>query len=221
MSTATIGGNALQRCLRPFNALEDVLQIQCVLSGACQWHSISRRRPQYAKPWAHRNFSAQPRSGFHLAAAPAKPITHQASLTGRTPKSTASKYDGRTTKQIYEALNVEASKGNIDNVWDMVLHLVRDRHEEPSIRLYDALILGNLNPAHGSADDMISLVREMVKDGINPDSKVYHSMLKVCPRPTSIWFAQWMLMRSRCLRYIQIISSETRYSMKCNNGGSS
>ena len=82
-------------------------------------------------------------------------------------------------ESLYDWLDSEAGRGSLDEVNKIVTHLVKDRHEEPNIRLYAAMILGNVDPALGSAGKVAALLKEMKTEGINADSGTYHRSLKV------------------------------------------
>lgn len=64
-------------------------------------------------------------------------------------------------------------------VYETVGELVRKHGEAPSRRLYLALVLANRDAQHGSVTEILRLLQEMVDNGIQPDSALYHAMLKV------------------------------------------
>lgn len=84
-----------------------------------------------------------------------------------------------TAIQLYDKLRLMSFKGNHKEIEDVVGVLVRDHHEQPNIRLYNALILSNIDPVNGSAAKVSRLLREMTKEGIIPESGTYHALLKV------------------------------------------
>ena len=83
------------------------------------------------------------------------------------------------TEGAYEELRRAASAGNYVRVQVLVKILVRDRGEQPSPRLYQALLLANTNLQHGSPAEVKRLLQEMKDEGFTPDSSTYHAVLKV------------------------------------------
>lgn len=90
-----------------------------------------------------------------------------------------------STEEIYEKTQLLASRGQYDNVQTHVHYLVRERHEEPNIRLYSALILANVDPLNGSVEALVALLDEMETERTTPDSRTYHNILKVPTAPLS------------------------------------
>ncbi|KAI9850200.1 MAG: hypothetical protein M1838_006009 [Thelocarpon superellum] len=72
-----------------------------------------------------------------------------------------------------------ALRGQLERVVEHVRYLVKDRHEKPNLKLYSALLLGHIDPAHGSVEGMLKLLAEMKEHGIAPDAGAYHNILKV------------------------------------------
>lgn len=94
-------------------------------------------------------------------------------------KSISSRLASVSIENIYEQLLSEASQGHVDNVYNIVTHLVKERHEEPNLRQYDALILVNIDPINGSATKAAALWKELKDEGLNAESGTYHKILKV------------------------------------------
>ncbi|KAI9788039.1 MAG: hypothetical protein M1816_007251 [Peltula sp. TS41687] len=94
-------------------------------------------------------------------------------------KSKSSKLTPISTENLYGYLLSGASQGEVDNVYNIVTHLVNERHEEPNLRHYDALILANIDPINGSAAKAAALWRELKDEGFNAESGTYHKLLKV------------------------------------------
>lgn len=83
-----------------------------------------------------------------------------------------------STPTLYEHLLRRAAAGDVLGTRELVVHLVRERGEHPSTRLYDALILSNASPAMGSASQVATLLVEMEGHGIAPDASTCHYALK-------------------------------------------
>lgn len=124
-----------------------------------------------------------------------------------------------TAIQLYDKLRLGSFKGNHKEIEDIVGILVRDHHEPPNIRLYNALILSNIDPVNGSAAKASILFREMTKEGIIPESGTYHALLKVrrasvhCTPPALIGLSV------RSSRSIQTTICEVIYSHSSANDG--
>lgn len=87
--------------------------------------------------------------------------------------------EDESTPILYEMARTAAGLGNTSDVKRIVEHLVRDRKEKPSLRLYSALILSNVNPSEGAAWRVASLLEEMVEEGLIMDVGICHDVLKV------------------------------------------
>lgn len=87
--------------------------------------------------------------------------------------------ENETTPMLYDMARTKAGLGRTRDVQDIVHHLVAERKEKPSLRLYSALILSNINPSHGAAWRVASLLEEMADEGIVPDVGICHDVLKV------------------------------------------
>lgn len=57
--------------------------------------------------------------------------------------------------------------------------LVRERKEQPSVEIYNALILSNIGYEHGTAWRAAELLEDMEKDGLQPGMETCHAVLKV------------------------------------------
>ncbi|KAI9816322.1 MAG: Telomerase protein component 1 [Phylliscum demangeonii] len=82
-------------------------------------------------------------------------------------------------EQLYEHLSSAAAQGQLTEVDQLVTHFLQDRHEEPNVRLYNALILANVNAERGSAGKVAGWLRELGREGLVPDSGTFHHALKV------------------------------------------
>ncbi|KAF2154435.1 hypothetical protein K461DRAFT_129317 [Myriangium duriaei CBS 260.36] len=83
------------------------------------------------------------------------------------------------TSSIYDLLRKQAAAGNVDQTRVIVEYLVRQRSESPNAQLYTALILANVNPEQGSAEQITQILREMGKHRIGLDTGICHAVLKV------------------------------------------
>lgn len=125
-------------------------------------------------------------------------LRHKSNLTGSlnfNPKSYATySYDQlrlphdedfwktlpeKSTEQLYEDLLSQASRGYIEDVERLVKYLIGERGQQPNLRLYRALILANINPPHGSAESVISILQELAAEGLEPDAGICYSVIKV------------------------------------------
>lgn len=84
-----------------------------------------------------------------------------------------------STETLYHRLRSGAGRGDIKWVTTCVEYLVKERQEQPNLRLYNALILANVSPEEGSAARVDALLEEMRDEGLEPDSGVCHCVLKV------------------------------------------
>lgn len=82
--------------------------------------------------------------------------------------------------QAYFELRQIALAGDYTQTRACVDILIKERGEEPNARLYDALLLANVDPENGSASEAASILEEMVNEGIAPDAAVCHAVLRVC-----------------------------------------
>lgn len=80
---------------------------------------------------------------------------------------------------LYNELQDVSLKGDYIRTYVLVEVLVKERGEEPNIRLYLALILANTSAQHGSPAEVTRLLDEMESEGLVPDSAIYHAVLKV------------------------------------------
>lgn len=80
---------------------------------------------------------------------------------------------------LYARMKAAAAKGDYTQVRELVVHLVRERREKPSVEHYDALILSNISASPGAAWRVHALLAEMQKAGIQIDSTTCHTVLKV------------------------------------------
>ena len=80
---------------------------------------------------------------------------------------------------LYEELQTSNKKAKYDWAHSTIRKLVEDHHQQPSIQLYVGLILTNTDPRNGSVANVEEVLEEMGREGIVPDSAIYHAILKV------------------------------------------
>lgn len=98
------------------------------------------------------------------------------------PKGFKAKY-GRNygelaEEEIYEEMRRASTAGDYPRVREALRILIQDRGEKPNQRHYQALILANTSPEHGSAAEIVRILQEMEEEGITLDSASYHAILR-------------------------------------------
>lgn len=88
-------------------------------------------------------------------------------------------YPNLGTPELYELAHAAAAKGNSQETRRLVEYLVRERREEPNLRLYSILILANVHPSDGSARKVAALLAEMEQEGIQLNAQICHDVLRV------------------------------------------
>ncbi len=84
-----------------------------------------------------------------------------------------------STAELHSLLRRYAARGHISRVNELVERLIRERHEQPNARLYEALILVNVNREEGSAARVAALQEELTEEGLMTDNGICHAALKV------------------------------------------
>lgn len=82
-------------------------------------------------------------------------------------------------EEILDGLDYAAFNGQIDEVQHLVAHLMEQRGASPSLQIYAALIMVNIDAERGSAATAEALFNELREKGFTPNSTVYHNLLKV------------------------------------------
>jgi len=80
---------------------------------------------------------------------------------------------------LYALLRKQAGLGKLQEVEEIVEHLICRYGEAPNTRLYAALILANHNSELGSAAEVERILQEMRHEQMEPDEACYHNVLKV------------------------------------------
>ena len=84
-----------------------------------------------------------------------------------------------TVDRLYHELDRHASKTDFLRVYDTVGELVKQHGEAPNRSLFLALVLANTDAQHGSVTEVLRLLQEMAENEIQPDSAIFHAVLKV------------------------------------------
>lgn len=82
-------------------------------------------------------------------------------------------------QRIYEDLRRLAVKGNFVQVERLVNEIIKTRGEKLDSRIYLAMVSANACAHNGSPAEVRRLLEQMAKDNIEPDSAMYHAVLKV------------------------------------------
>lgn len=84
-----------------------------------------------------------------------------------------------TVDRLYHELNRHTGKIDFLRVYETVGELVKQHGEAPNRSLFLALVLANTDAQHGSVTEVIRLLQEMAENEIQPDSPIFHAVLKV------------------------------------------
>ena len=84
-----------------------------------------------------------------------------------------------TVDRLYQELHQQGYKSDFLQIYEVIGELVGRHGEAPNVRMFLAMILANTNSQHGSTTEVTRLLQEMVAEGIDPDSAIYHAALKV------------------------------------------
>lgn len=85
--------------------------------------------------------------------------------------------------KLYGRLNGPIIRADFLLIYETVGELVGKHGEAPNARLFLALIIANASAPHGSTTEVTGLLQEMAEHGIEPDSAIYHAVLKVDLEP--------------------------------------
>ncbi|KAI4204330.1 MAG: hypothetical protein LQ348_001287 [Seirophora lacunosa] len=81
--------------------------------------------------------------------------------------------------ELHEELQRTSIAGDYPRTRESLRELVQDRGERPGRTHYQALLLANTSPQHGSAAEVHRILLEMEEAGITLDSAAYHAVLRV------------------------------------------
>lgn len=95
----------------------------------------------------------------------------------RVPQSISQK----STEELENYLNqvISEKSPKMLTVTAVLRALIAERHIEPKVRHYKALILANTDPRYGSPENIRWLLHEMEENGIAADSSTLHAALQV------------------------------------------
>ncbi|KAI4286070.1 MAG: hypothetical protein L6R38_000187 [Xanthoria sp. 2 TBL-2021] len=82
-------------------------------------------------------------------------------------------------EELYDELRRASSTGDYPRIREVLRILIRERGVQPDRRHYQALLLANANPQHGSPVEVTRIIEEMEDSAITLDSAAYHAILKV------------------------------------------
>ncbi len=86
-----------------------------------------------------------------------------------------------TTENLERELMWVAQKApSLSTIRDILSILIGQREVRPTPLHYEALILGNCDPEHGSVDSVAKTLREMKDEGITIGASIYNAVLSVC-----------------------------------------
>ena len=85
---------------------------------------------------------------------------------------------GISSEEALIELQQAAKQGDYGRVKEYMRVLVQERGQKPDAALYHAMISANTHPGYGSANEVKSLLQEMVEQDITPDAATYHAALK-------------------------------------------
>ncbi|KAL8869947.1 MAG: hypothetical protein Q9174_003892 [Haloplaca sp. 1 TL-2023] len=81
--------------------------------------------------------------------------------------------------KIYEDLGKASGTGDYVQIHELLRSLTQDYGDEPSQRHYQAMLLANVDPCHGSAAELAIILQQMESEGHTLDSAAYHAIIKV------------------------------------------
>ncbi|KAL8929216.1 MAG: hypothetical protein Q9208_001299 [Pyrenodesmia sp. 3 TL-2023] len=82
-------------------------------------------------------------------------------------------------EKLHEELRRASTAADFPRLQEILKVLIHDRGEKPSRIHYQALLLVNTSPQHGSVAEVVRVLLQMEEAGITLDSAAYHAVLKV------------------------------------------
>lgn len=186
MLRSTVTFDALWHCLCPATDRFFARSAQGSLVHS-QASRSSRRTPFSRNQIRHRSFHSisqcrqQPRISDEKETVLAGEDVVRRGLPAESPFPIIKKVWNKSggIEHLYDELGVAASQGNLARVDMLVADLVKSHGQAPSLRLYEALILVNINMKEGSAAKVAAIWKELKSKSLNPTSRTFHKMLKV------------------------------------------
>ncbi|KAL9016924.1 MAG: hypothetical protein Q9185_005710 [Variospora sp. 1 TL-2023] len=83
------------------------------------------------------------------------------------------------SEELHERLRRVSIAGHYLRSQEIMKELIHNRGERPGRKHYQALLLANSSPQHGSAAEVCRVLLEMEEAGVTLDSAAYHAVLRV------------------------------------------
>ncbi|KAI9765345.1 MAG: hypothetical protein M1840_007425 [Geoglossum simile] len=166
MTTTKVAIDSLWRCLRPAFSSSTAVRLPNAVSLHAGIYTTSLRTPPDEIKFRTKPFYSK---------SPHNPRPRE-QPKGRLSSEELTNCSNDT---LYGKLLWDSLEGNFRQTQQIVDYLVRERHEQPSLTLYAALIQSNICPLHGSAGTVAAILNEMKEEGLVPDSDVYSAVLQV------------------------------------------
>ncbi|KAL9004319.1 MAG: hypothetical protein Q9188_002861 [Gyalolechia gomerana] len=87
-------------------------------------------------------------------------------------------YGELTEEEIYAEMRRASTAGDYPRIREVLKIMIQDRGEKPNRRHFQALLLANISPEHGSAAEVVRILQEMEDESIMLDSALYHAILR-------------------------------------------
>ena len=104
----------------------------------------------------------------------------------------------------------------LSTIQEILSILIGKREVQPTPLHYEALILGNCDPEHGSVDHVQKILREMKNESITLGAPIYNAVLKV---RTVLPYSGCEAYNSRFSAYTLIASYGTTFFTRCHSVG--
>ena len=85
-----------------------------------------------------------------------------------------------STPELYDQLIARSAAGDYEETMNTLKILLKDRKEEPDLRMYSALLRSYADDWQCSAGMIRRTIEEMRAEGIEMDSRACHNILEVC-----------------------------------------
>lgn len=118
------------------------------------------------------------RNGASLDGSPIRPINPTSEARGFAARQ-GHHYGELNAEKLHEELWRTSTAADFPRLQEILRVLVYNRGEKPSRRHYQALLLVNTSPEHGSVAEVVRILLQMEEAGITLDSAAYHAVLKV------------------------------------------
>lgn len=146
---------------------------------------------------------------------PIRPINPTSEAKGFAARQ-GHQYGQLNEEKLHEELRRTSTAGDSPRLQEILRALIHDRGEKPNRRHYQALLLANISPQHGSAAEVVRVLLQMEEAGITLDSAAYHAVLKV---RTEHWTAPGFANVRRFSRFTPTIFSGDTFWKNFANAG--